>query len=222
MLSCNVVHATQNHGSETDIVGSYYSSISAWFVVYWTLHTMNSARSNELVRYVHEHLSGSGSNQHQAVLCRVSRDVFLWRKPTHKDGVSHCSFALHASATAQISITTGSVDGSDKTFTLVPYEDSESNRSVQDALVRFPHLKGCTAFRFEDSLAPELIAELVQLQLCVSTADDGAVSSVTGIQIAGLLDTEYAAITSICLTCTLHLVLLSSGPHVLSSENINF
>jgi Pullulanase N2 domain len=122
-------------------------------------------------------------------LCRVSRDVILWRKPTHKEGVTHCSFALHASRTAQISIATAAVDGCDKTFMLVPHEASGE---VQDALARFPHLRGCTAFKFKDSIGPDLIAELVQLQLCVSTADDGAISSVTGMQIAGLLDTEYA------------------------------
>lgn len=124
----------------------------------------------------------------------MSRDLILWRKPTHKDGVSNCSFALHASSAAQIFITTGAVDGSDKSFTLVPYEDSEASSAVQDALLRFPHLRGCTAFRFEDSIKADSMAEIVQLQLCVSTADDGNISSVTGMQIAGLLDTEYVAI----------------------------
>jgi hypothetical protein len=125
------------------------------------------------------------------LLCRVSRDVILWRKPAEKEGVSHCSFALHTSATAEISITNGAIEGCDKTFTLVPYEDSEASSEVQDAFKRFPYLGGCTAFKFEDGIGSEVIAELVQMQLCVSTSDDGAISSATGVQIAGLLDSEY-------------------------------
>jgi hypothetical protein len=125
------------------------------------------------------------------LLCRVSRDVILWRKPAEKEGVSHCSFALHTSATAQISITNGAIEGCDKTLTLVPYEDSEASSEVQDAFKRFPYLGGCTAFKLEDGIGSEVIAELVQTQLCVSTSDDGAISSATGVQIAGLLDSEY-------------------------------
>lgn len=133
------------------------------------------------------------AQKHFLILCRVSRDVILWRKPTQKEGVTQCSFALHASSTAEIGITTGAVDGSDQSFALVPHEDPDSNPDVQNALQRFPHLQGCTALRFEDAVDPELVAELVKLQLCVSAEDDGAISSVTGMQIAGLLDTEYVA-----------------------------
>lgn len=146
------------------------------------------------------------------VLCRVSRDLILWRKPTQKDGVSSCSFALHASPTAQIAITTGALDGSDKNFTLIPCEDPETNSAVEDAFMRFPHLRGCTALRFEAPVGDAAVAELVQQQLCVSTADDGNISSVTGVQMAGLLDTECATPVANCPSCRLAFILQRCAP----------
>jgi hypothetical protein len=116
----------------------------------------------------------------------------LWRKPKEAKGKAAVrSFAMHASQSASITTEQGMVQGATDALPLILRENPEDDKQVVLALARFPYLHGCCVLRFETPLQDEQLAQLVQSQLCVSMTEAGQVSSVTGIQMAGVLDHEY-------------------------------
>lgn len=123
--------------------------------------------------------------------CRVDRDTVLWRVDTGKPGVSSRTFECHSSSAAALSIAETGLEGAETVLRAHPVSAAD-DAAVQEALLRFPHLNGCTALRLQDIPSDDELAACMQSQLCMCTLDDGAVSSVTGVQVQGVLDSEYA------------------------------
>lgn len=123
--------------------------------------------------------------------CRVSRDTILWRVDAQKAGVTSRTFECHASMEANLTVGEAGLEGADTVLQAQPIVAPDEDSVVQAALQSFPHLRGCTALRLAEPPSYPTLVALMQSQLCMCAVDDGTVNSATGMQIAGVLDSEY-------------------------------
>lgn len=120
----------------------------------------------------------------------VNKDTVLLYSASGTPAADGKDFWLLASASAQLTIA-DVVEGADVTARLMPIANPDNDTGCRAALRKFPHLANCLALRLEATNGLDL-RTLVSAQLAVvCTGEDGTVESVTGVQLAGVLDDRF-------------------------------
>jgi Pullulanase N2 domain len=136
--------------------------------------------------------------QHLAPVHRVAADTILWRQGAALPSTDGLVFRLLASQEAQLQFKHGTASGVDAYVHLELLPDGDQDEIVQAALNRFPHLRGCSAFRLQKT---GNLATLITSQLAVVAETGTQVSQVTGVQLAGVLDDKCASSRTLQQTC---------------------
>jgi len=123
----------------------------------------------------------SGSNLRDLRAHWVNENTVLWKAPNEGS-----AYQLFYSPDSQISVSLFGIGGEYNTINLTPADSIPA-----DALVKFPHLSGLSAYTIaEEELAS--IPSALRSQLVVAEVGaDSSVLDMNGIQIAGVLDALY-------------------------------